>query len=104
MHMRTTLIIDEALVVEAMNASGHSSKSAVVRAGLECLIAHAAATRLAALGGSMPSATAGPRRRSEVATAAEDGDRYGCSAETARVRMSVVREPAPGGKGKGRRR
>jgi len=98
------LIIDEALVVEAMGASGHTSKSAVVRAGLECLIAHAAATRLAALGGTMPTATAGPRRRSEVVTTDDDGDRDAFSAEAAPVRMSVVREPAPRGKGKGRRR
>jgi Arc/MetJ family transcription regulator len=102
--MRTTLIIDEALVVEAMNASGHSSKSAVVRAGLECLIAHAAATRLAALGGSMPSATAGPRRRSAVATSADGEDRYAFAADERPVRMSAVREPAPRGKGKGRRK
>lgn len=104
MHMRTTLIIDEALVVEAMNASGHSSKSAVVRAGLECLIAHAAATRLAALGGAMPTATAGSRRRSSVATDLDGDDRYAFSTDERPVRMSVVREPAPRGKGKGRRK
>ena len=98
------MIIDDALVVEAMNASGLSSKSAVVRAGLECLIAHAAATRLAALGGSMPTAMAGPRRRSAVSTAADAGERYMFSVDERPARMSVVREPSPRGKGKGRRK
>lgn len=64
MHMRTTLILDDALVEEAQRLSGITGKSAVVRAGLEALIARESARRLAAMGGSDPSAEAGRRRRS----------------------------------------
>jgi Arc/MetJ family transcription regulator len=62
--MRTTLILDDELVDEARRLSGISGKSAVVRAGLEALIARESARRLAALGGSDPTAEAGRRRRS----------------------------------------
>ncbi|MEX0825575.1 MAG: type II toxin-antitoxin system VapB family antitoxin [Acidimicrobiia bacterium] len=62
--MRTTLILDDALVEEAQRLSGITGKSAVVRAGLEALIARESARRLAAMGGSDPSAEAGRRRRS----------------------------------------
>lgn len=64
MHMRTTLILDDDLVTEAQRLSGISGKSAVVRAGLEALIARESGRRLAALGGSDPDAAAGSRRRS----------------------------------------
>jgi len=64
MHMRTTLNIDDALLAEASRLTGVSEKTALVRAGLEALIAREAARRLAALGGSDPRASAGPRRRS----------------------------------------
>jgi Arc/MetJ family transcription regulator len=64
MHMRTTLILDDRLVEEAQRLSGIDGKSAVVRAGLEALIARESARRLAALGGSDPAAEAGRRRRS----------------------------------------
>jgi Arc/MetJ family transcription regulator len=63
MSMRTTLILDDDLVEEAQRLSGISGKSAVVRAGLEALIAREAARRLASLGGSDPKARPGPRRR-----------------------------------------
>ncbi|MEX2322737.1 MAG: type II toxin-antitoxin system VapB family antitoxin [Acidimicrobiia bacterium] len=63
--MRTTLIIDEAQIEEAQRLSGIRGKSAVVRAGLDALIAREASRRLAALGGSDPAATAGRRRRVE---------------------------------------
>jgi Arc/MetJ family transcription regulator len=62
--MRTTLILDDDLVAEAQRVSGITGKSAVVRAGLEALIALESARRLAALGGSDPGARAGSRRRS----------------------------------------
>jgi Arc/MetJ family transcription regulator len=62
MHMRTTLILDPALVERAAKLSGITEKTAVVRAGLEALIARESARRLAALGGSDSRARA-PRRR-----------------------------------------
>jgi Arc/MetJ family transcription regulator len=64
MHMRTTLNIDDALLAEAGRLTGIQEKTALVRAGLEALIAREAARRLAALGGSDPGASAGRRRRS----------------------------------------
>jgi Arc/MetJ family transcription regulator len=67
MHMRTTLNIDDRLLEEARRATGIREKTALVRAGLEALIARAAARRLAALGGSDRSARAAPRRRRAAA-------------------------------------
>jgi Arc/MetJ family transcription regulator len=63
MHMRTTLNIDDALLNRARELSGLREKTAVVRAGLEALIARESARRLAALGGSDTGARAVPRRR-----------------------------------------
>jgi Arc/MetJ family transcription regulator len=60
--MRTTLILDQALVERAAKLSGISEKTAVVHAGLEALIARESARRLAALGGRDAHARA-PRRR-----------------------------------------
>ncbi|HEX4562107.1 MAG TPA: type II toxin-antitoxin system VapB family antitoxin [Gemmatimonadales bacterium] len=61
--MRTTLILDDALLEQARELSGIQEKTALVRAGLEALIAREAARRLAALGGTMPGLTLTPRRR-----------------------------------------
>ena len=61
--MRTTLDLDEALVSEALRASGVSTKTAVVELGLKALIAEAARKRLAAFAGRIPGAKAPPRRR-----------------------------------------
>lgn len=63
MHMRTTLILDDDLVEKARQLSGFREKTAVVRAGLEALIARESARRLAALGGSEPRPGRVPRRR-----------------------------------------
>ena len=63
MHMRTTLILDEALIERARRLTGIREKTALVRAGLEALIARESARRLAALGGSEPSLRAVRRRR-----------------------------------------
>lgn len=52
MHMRTTLIIDDALLRDAQRLTGLKEKTAVVHAGLEALIARESARRLAALGGT----------------------------------------------------
>ncbi len=64
MHMRTTLNIDDELLSEAQRLSGLREKTAVVRAGLEALIARESARRLARLGGTEPKLAPVPRRRS----------------------------------------
>jgi hypothetical protein len=63
MHMRTTLIVDESLFERARQLTGIRKKTALVRAGLEALIAREAARRLAALGGAEPGLRSVPRRR-----------------------------------------
>jgi Arc/MetJ family transcription regulator len=63
MVMRTTLILDDDLVARARRLTGIDEKTALVRAGLEALIARESGRRLAALGGTMPDLTAPPRRR-----------------------------------------
>ncbi len=62
--MKTTLNIDEDLLAEARRLTRIEEKTALVRAGLEALIARESARRLAALGGSQPDLTDVPRRRS----------------------------------------
>lgn len=63
MHMRTTLILDDALVEKARALTGIREKTAIVHAGIEALIARESARRLAALGGTEPRLRAIPRRR-----------------------------------------
>jgi Arc/MetJ family transcription regulator len=67
MHMRTTLILDDALLEKARSLSGLAEKTAVVHAGLRALIVQQSARRLAALGGSDKRARA-PRRRRPTKT------------------------------------
>ena len=64
--MKTTLNIDDRLLEEATHLSGIREKTAVVRAGLEALIARQSARRLAALGGTEPGLRAIPRRGPRV--------------------------------------
>ena len=64
MHMRTTLNIDDELLRRAASLTGVEEKTALVRMGLEALIARASARRLADLGGSAPELEAPRRRRS----------------------------------------
>jgi len=64
MQMRTTLILDDALLDKARQLSGLSGKTAVLHAGLEALIARESARRLAALGGFDRTAAAARRRPS----------------------------------------
>lgn len=66
MHMRTTLIIDDLLLDRAKQLTGINEKTALVKAGLEALIAREAGKRLAALGGTQPQLRPVPRRRSEA--------------------------------------
>ena len=63
MHMRTTLIIDDALLARAQELSGLQEKTAVLHAGLQALIARENARRLAALGGTERRLKPVPRRR-----------------------------------------
>lgn len=63
MHMRTTLNVDDELLGQASRLSGIREKTAVLRAGLEALIARESARRLAALGGTEPALRPAPRRR-----------------------------------------
>ncbi len=69
MHMRTTLIIDDALLERARKLSGIREKTALVHAGLDALIARESARRLSALGGTEPSIDAPRRRRSKTGPA-----------------------------------
>ena len=62
MRMRTTLIIDDDLIGRARALTGIQEKTALVRAGLEALIAREAGKRLAKLGGSQPKLAPIPRR------------------------------------------
>jgi Arc/MetJ family transcription regulator len=67
MHMRTTLIIDDALLARAQELSGLQEKTAVLHAGLQALIAHENARRLAALGGTERRIKPVTRRRARTA-------------------------------------
>jgi Arc/MetJ family transcription regulator len=63
--MRTTLNIDGALIREASKLTGVAEKTALVRMGLEALIAKESARRLANLGGTEKQLGVIPRRRSK---------------------------------------
>lgn len=63
MHMRTTINIDDGLIRRASQLTGVQEKTALVRRGLEALIARESARRLAALGGSEKGLRPIPRRR-----------------------------------------
>ncbi len=60
--MRTTLNIDDAVLAKASQLTGIAEKTALVRMGLESLIAMESRKRLAALGGSEKNLKAIPRR------------------------------------------
>ena len=61
--MRTTLILDDALIDRARGLTGVQEKTALVHEGLRALIARESARRLAALGGTDPGVRGTPRRR-----------------------------------------
>ncbi len=63
--MITIVTVDEEILERAARVSGIREKSAIVRRGLERLIAGECAKRLAALGGSEKQPAAAPRRESE---------------------------------------
>ena len=64
MQMRTTLNIDDTLLATAGRLTGVTEKTALVRMGLEALIARTSAQRLARLGGRQKDLPLPPRRRS----------------------------------------
>lgn len=61
--MRTTLNIDDELLERASSMTGVKEKTALVRLGLEALIARESARRLARLGGTERLLQDIPRRR-----------------------------------------
>jgi len=61
--MRTTLALDDDLLVKAQALTGVKEKSSLVREALKALIERESARRLARLGGSEPGLEAPPRRR-----------------------------------------
>ncbi len=61
--MRTTVIIKDEVLKQAIEMTGIKEKTALLHAGLEALIEKKARERLIALGGSDPKAEAGRRRR-----------------------------------------
>ena len=66
MHMRTTLNIDDELLEKAAELTGVREKTALVRLGLEALIASESAKRLARLGGTEKELQPIPRRRNSA--------------------------------------
>ena len=64
--MRTTLNIEDALLLQAAKLTGVSEKTSLVRMGLEALIARESSRRLASLAGSDPDAFSAPRRRAHA--------------------------------------
>jgi Arc/MetJ family transcription regulator len=62
--MRTTLNIDDDILEKASRLTGIKEKTALVRLGLEALIARESSNRLAKLGGTEKDLRPIPRRRS----------------------------------------
>ncbi|MEE9910919.1 MAG: type II toxin-antitoxin system VapB family antitoxin [Deltaproteobacteria bacterium] len=61
--MRTTLNIEDALMDKATKITGIKEKTALVKLGLEALIARESARRLAKLGGTQKQLQTIPRRK-----------------------------------------
>ena len=61
--MRTTLNIEDDLIDKATKITGITEKTALVKLGLEALIARESARRLAKLGGTQKQLQAIPRRK-----------------------------------------
>jgi hypothetical protein len=64
--MRTTMNLDDELIEKAQELTGIKERNTLVRMGLEALVAHESAVRLAHLGGTMPHIKNVPRRRSRA--------------------------------------
>ena len=65
--MRTTLTLDNDLLLKAQQISGLTKRSQLIREALLALIQRESARRLAALGGSDPDMKPIPRRQSQIA-------------------------------------
>ena len=63
MHMRSTLNIDDEMLRKAAELTGETEKTALVRMGLQALIAKESALRLSRLGGTEPHLRPGRGRR-----------------------------------------
>ncbi|MFA7159552.1 MAG: type II toxin-antitoxin system VapB family antitoxin [Kiritimatiellia bacterium] len=61
--MRTTLNIDDKLLAKASRLTGVSEKTALVRLGLETVVARESSKKLAVLGGTEKRLGIMPRRR-----------------------------------------
>lgn len=61
--MRTTLNIEDTLMDQAIKITGIKEKTALVKLGLEALIARESARRLAKLGGTQKQLQTIPRRK-----------------------------------------
>lgn len=61
--MRTTVNIDDELMRKAIEYTGITEKSALLREALRLLVAREAGRRLALMGGTAPDLIAPPRRR-----------------------------------------
>jgi len=61
--MRTTLNIEDDLIEKAIKMTGIKEKTALVKLGLEALIARESARRLAKLGGTQKQLQEIPRRK-----------------------------------------
>lgn len=64
--MRTTLNIEDNLMDKASKMTGIKEKTALVKLGLEALIARESGKRLALLGGTQKQLEAIPRRKGAV--------------------------------------
>jgi Arc/MetJ family transcription regulator len=65
--MRTTLTLDDDLLLKAQQLSGLTERGQLIREALLALIQRESALRLAALGGSDPDLQPIPRRQSKPA-------------------------------------
>lgn len=65
--MRTTLTMDDDLLLEAQRLTGTTEKSALVRQALRALIERESARRLGQLGGSESGVEVVPRRQTTPA-------------------------------------
>jgi Arc/MetJ family transcription regulator len=65
--MRTTLTLDDDLLLKAQQLSGLTERGQLIREALLALIQRESALRLAALGGSDPELQPIPRRQSKPA-------------------------------------
>ena len=61
--MRAKIDLDDELVARAIEMTGITDETALIRAALECLVQREAAHRLSLLGGTMPDLEVPGRRR-----------------------------------------